>query len=70
MLVGPFESPPLCSLGWRGGGWGVFHAWVQEECLLPPDTVFNRKACVGSTLWVSGEWDPQHAVLGEPGVCR
>ena len=69
MLVGPFESPPLfLRLAWPGGG--VFHAWVQEECLLPPDTVFNRKACVGSTLWVSGEWDPQRAVLGEPGVCR
>lgn len=47
-----------------------FHAWVQEEYLLPLDTVFIRKACVGTTLWVSSDWDPHRAVLGEYRICR
>lgn len=48
MLAGLFEFP-LCSLGWSGGG---FHAWVQDECLLPSDPMFIRKAFIGSPSWL------------------
>ena len=64
MFVGPFKSPSVPQFGGRG-----FHAWVQEEYLLLPATVFIRKACVSTTLWVSGEWDTQCAVLGEHRIC-
>lgn len=43
---------------------------MQEKCLLPSETVFTRKAFVGTTLSVKDEHDTQCAVLGEHRLCR
>lgn len=43
---------------------------MQEEYLLPAETVFIRKAFVGTTLSVRDECDTQCVVLGEHRICR
>lgn len=43
---------------------------MREECLLPYETVFIRKAFVGTTLSVRGKYDTLCVVLGEHRIGR